>query len=93
MNCTPIPCSHSNARSSPLSNPIAAGLFIELDIDVNNNNFNYMLGNEYLNNKPSSAEMSNSVSGRCTPLKSGQKNRDLKEVYNVRKKLLAVEKE
>jgi len=70
MNCTPsIPC-HSNARSSLLSNPIAAGSFIELDIDVNNSNSNCMLENEYLNDGPNSAEMSDSVSERCTPLKS-----------------------
>ena len=76
MNCIPsIPCRHSNARSSPLSNPIAAGSFIELDIDVNNSNSNCTLENKHLNDRPSSAEMSNSVSGRCTPLKSGQKRR------------------
>ena len=93
MNCTPsTPCRHSNARSSLLSNPIAASLFIELDIDINNSsNSNCTLENEYLNDRPSSAEMSDSVSGRCIPLKSGQKRKNSKEVYNVRKKLVAVE--
>ena len=70
MNCTlSTPCPHSNARSSPLSNPIAVGSFIELDIDVNNSNFNYMLENKYLNDRPSSAEMSDSVSERCNSIK------------------------
>jgi len=45
--------------------------------------------NEYLNDRPSSAKMSDSVSGRCTPLKSDQKRWDLKEIYNMRKKLFA----
>jgi len=34
-----------------------------------------------------------SVSGRCTPLKNGQRKRDSKKVYNVRKKLVAVEED
>ena len=89
MNCTPTPCPHSNARSSLLSNPIAASLFIELDIN-NSSNSNCTLENEYLNDRPSSAETSDSVFEHCTPLKSSQKRRDLKEVYNVRKKLVAV---
>ena len=72
MNCIPS-ISHSNARSSPLSNPIAASLFIKLDINFNNSNANYTLKNEYLNNRPSS-EMSDSVSGR-TPKKCPKKTR------------------
>jgi len=58
MNYTlSTPCLHSNAKSSPLSNPIAVDLFIELNI-VNNSNSNCTLENEYLNDRPSSAEMS-----------------------------------
>ena len=57
MNCTPFTtCPHSNARSSPLSNTIAASSFIELDIDVNKSNLNInsncKLENEYLNDRP-----------------------------------------
>ena len=55
MHCTPTPCPHSNARSSPLSHPTAAG-HLELDIDVNSNS-NCTLKNEYLNEAPSLAEM------------------------------------
>ena len=73
--------------------PIAAGSFIKLIIDVNNSNSNCTLENEYLSDRPNSAEMSDSVSGHCTPLKNGQKRRDSKEVYNVRKKLIAVKEE
>ena len=62
-------------------------------MDVNNSNSNCMLENEYLNDRPSSTEMSDSVFGRCTPLKNGQKRQDSKEVYNKRKKLVAVEEE
>ncbi|KYQ49653.1 hypothetical protein ALC60_11274 [Trachymyrmex zeteki] len=88
MNCTPT--LQSNARSSPLSNPIAADSFIELDINVNSNNSICTSENEYLNNGQSS-EMSDSVSKY--PLKSVQKRRDSKQVYNMRKKLVAVEEE
>ena len=63
----------TNARSLPLSNSIVAGSFVELDINVINSNSNCTLENEYLNDRPSSIEMSDSVSGRCAPLKSGQK--------------------
>ncbi|KYN26722.1 hypothetical protein ALC57_03889 [Trachymyrmex cornetzi] len=69
MNCTPT--LQSNARSSPLSNPIAADSFIELDINVNSNNSNCMSENEYSNDRQSSAEMSDSV--YRDPLKSVQK--------------------
>jgi len=91
MNCTPILCLYPNAKSSPLSNLIAAGSFIELDIDINNSNSNCMLESEYLNE--SSAEVSNSVPGYCTPLKSEKKRQDSKEIYNVRKKSIAAEEE
>ena len=40
MNCTLSTPHPQNARSLPLSNPIAIDLFIELDIDVNNSNSN-----------------------------------------------------
>jgi len=59
-----------------LSNPIATDSFIELDIDVNNGNSNCTLENEYLNDRPSSAEMSDPIFGHYTPLKSDQKRRD-----------------
>ena len=45
--------------------PIAAGSFIKLIIDVNNSNSNCTLENEYLSDRPNSAEMSDSVSGHC----------------------------
>jgi len=57
----------------------------------NDSNSNCTLENEYLNDRPSSAKMSDSVSVHCTPLKSGQKRRNLKKIYNVRKKLIAIE--
>ena len=65
MNCIPTPCPRTNARSSSLSNPIAVVSFIELDINVNNNNSNYTLENKYFRDRSSSAEMSDSVSGHC----------------------------
>ena len=40
MNCTLSTPYPQNARSLPLSNPIATDSFIELDIDVNNSNSN-----------------------------------------------------